>query len=84
MPRSRLARNPQYKVGGELHVFFAQLQAGWAQSLPGTRVTPVIVSAWGRALRTMADGAEVQAALDTAAGEIDAAIANLHEQATRE
>ena len=72
---SVLEQDERFAEGGPMHVYFQQHAANWSRPRPGLPYTNAIIGAWLDALITIADGGDVQEAMDTAADAIDDAIA---------
>ena len=75
--RSAVARSPDYRPGGPLHLFVAQLET-CAVPRPRTPAYPVITSAFQQAFQDLRNGLPVQPALARAAKVIDQDIADNH------
>jgi multiple sugar transport system substrate-binding protein len=69
--KSALAQSSLYASNGPLHVFVQQLEGGVAVPRPITPAYPAITTAFQTAVANIVDGANVQAALNTATQQIN-------------
>ncbi len=69
--RSAVAEEPAFRPGGVQRLFVEQLQGETAVPRPQTPAYPVITAAFGRAVRAIMVGADVQEQLDRAAKTVD-------------
>lgn len=75
--RSAVARSPDYRPGGPLHLYVQQLETS-AVPRPRTPAYPVITSAFQQAFQDVRNGLDVQEALGRAAAVIDQDLADNH------
>jgi multiple sugar transport system substrate-binding protein len=69
-----LARSELYGPGGPLNLYVQQIEADYPVPRPITPAYPTISRAFTRAFNNIAWGADIEAELDRAVGEIDQAI----------
>jgi multiple sugar transport system substrate-binding protein len=72
---SVLAEDERFAEGGDMHIYVLQLQNGVAIPRPATPAYPVITRAFAAAVGRIANGGDVQEALDEAVDTIDEDIA---------
>lgn len=68
---SVLAADERYAEGGPLNIYVQQLNGGVAVARPQTPAYPVITAAFAQAVNEIANGGDVQDALDAAVDKID-------------
>ncbi|NDJ79316.1 MAG: sugar ABC transporter substrate-binding protein [Chloroflexi bacterium] len=73
---SLLEADERYAEGGDLHIYFRQLNEGVAIPRAATVVYPTISSQMETIMRAIANGEDVRTTLDEAVAEIDTAIAS--------
>ena len=72
---SAIRLSPNFAAGGPEHIYVQQLQGGIARPRPQTPAYPAISLAFATAVSRISQGANVQQALNTAVGQIDANLA---------
>jgi multiple sugar transport system substrate-binding protein len=76
--KSALAKSELYGPGGLLHLYIEQIDAGFTVPRPITPAYPTITTAFARAFKNVAGGADVKSELDAAAQKIDQDIKDNH------